>query len=173
MKAISKGQMGVCLMAFATLLAVANVSDLYLLFSMPDAQLPPMRHPQRVVVSMTSFLDRILFTGLMAIRSLLPQTYDQFIISIPEVSSNEHQDDYGSCVHEGLGDCIQEATPDQIATPDVIVRFLSKHLGPFQVMSPSANHTWYNAQHAILLQFLPLDYGPATKLLGALHHSGR
>jgi hypothetical protein len=168
MKFKHKGLLGVCIMAFVTFLAVADRSDLYLLFSMPNTYLPPTSHLPRVVVSMTSFSDRILFTGMMAINSILPQPYDLFIISIPEASNNEHRGDYSSCLHEGLGDCIQEDTPDQPSTPDVIVSYLSEHLGPFQILGHPDNRKWYNVRHTILLQFLPLDYGPATKLLGAL-----
>ena len=168
MKFKHKGLLGVCIMAFVTFLAVADRSDLYLLFSMPNTYLPPTSHLPRVVVSMTSFSDRILFTGMMAINSILQQPYDLFIISIPEASNNEHRGDYSSCLHEGLGDCIQEDTPDQPSTPDVIVSYLSEHLGPFQILGHPDNRKWYNVRHTILLQFLPLDYGPATKLLGAL-----
>jgi len=166
-KSIQKRRLSLCIIAVAALVVIANLSDLYLMLSMPDARLPPASRLPRVVVSMTSFSDRILITGMTAINSILPQPYDTFIISIPAVSNHQHRGDFSGCLHEGLSDCIQDIT-DRQSTPDIIVSYLSEHLGPFRILGNPNNNTWYNVGHSILLQFLPLDYGPATKLLGAL-----
>ena len=142
-------------------LLVKFSGDVYHLLTLENVALHKHVRP-RVVVSLTSFGERIMVTGLSAINSLVSQPYDRFIISIPlhprPVPENVDCAKFGGCI---------EVYPliKQNDTESDIVEFLQSHLGPFL---KSGYHRYNNANHSILLQFLEKDYGPATKLIGAL-----
>ena len=136
------------------------MNEIYLLCTLKDVALSPTA-PARVVVSMTTFADRIMVTGMYAIHSIIRQDYDLFIISIPLKGRAATLD--VSC-DEGIGDCMAQR-PRTGATEQSIILFLEKKLGNFTQTRP---HSYTNTKHAILVQFLSVDYGPATKVLGAL-----
>lgn len=140
-------------------LAFRFSGDLFHLLVLEDVGLEPHER-QRVVVSLTSFGERIMVTGMFAINSVIIQPYDRFIISIPLKARSVPMN--VTCAE--FGDCI-EVEQQYDTTEGNIVRFLEGNLGVFVACG---YHTYENANHSILLQFLGVDYGPATKLIGAL-----
>lgn len=127
-----------------------------------DAQLVPSHARSRVVVSMTSFSDRIMATGMRAISSIVVQMdyYDSFLISIPVQPRRGPVNGWAMC--KRFHDCIQPATYMHNAS---IISFLESHLGTF---TKQDNRTYVHTRLRMTVQFLEQDYGPATKLLGAL-----
>ena len=150
-----------CVVVATGIFTLSN--EIQVWYALDDVGLKPHSR-DRVVVSMTTFSDRIMVTGMYAIRSVLSQKYDRFIISIPMHSRKPPVNT--SCAH--MHDCIAASPPHNASEADVL-SFLGQELGSFTlVASNMQTRTYENAAHAMVVQFLPLDYGPATKLLGAL-----
>ena len=129
-----------------------------------DAQAMPSHSKSRVVVSMTSFSERIMVTGMYTISSVISQMeyYDRFLISIPLGAVRGPEQ--GSAWCEYFQDCTETYAKFD-TTETGILLFLEKHLGRFVARQ---HRTYENTKHRITVQFLEQDYGPATKLLGAL-----
>jgi hypothetical protein len=158
------------LLAFLALCFIySQGTELQYLFHLRDYELTPRPRP-RIVVSMTSFADRIFVTGMHAIRSILAQRqpYDRFIITIPLQGTRTPIASATMCARV-FGDCI---TLSPNASGSSVMAFLKgEGLGSFVLTETAPNATVYeNAQHNITLQFLLNGdpYGPATKVLGAL-----
>lgn len=149
-----------------------EVAELQYLFNLQDVLLSPHRRP-RIVVSMTTFSERIFVTGMHAIRSILKQPHDRFIITIPIRGTREAAAPSAMCAH--FGDCVPLDSAPNSSTISTILAFLeASRLGNF-VLAATRRHPirraiFENARQRMTLQFL-LDsdpYGPATKVLGAL-----
>jgi hypothetical protein len=154
-----------------------EAAELQYLFNLPDFALSPHHPRPRIVVSMTTFADRIFVTGMHAIRSILDQRqpHDRFIITIPMRGTREAVATSVMCAR--FGDCVEIGSSAISSSIGNILAFLEaprQGLGNF-VLTTSSRHpihrsVYENAHRGMTLQFL-LDsdpYGPATKLLGAL-----
>jgi hypothetical protein len=118
------------------------------------------------VVSMTTFADRIFVTSMHAIRSVMEQKHDRFIITIPIRGTRGAIAPSVLCATH-FGDCVPVGSSAPNSSISNVLAFFEPRLGSF-VRAGSA--IYENARHRITLQFL-LDgdpYGPATKVLGAL-----
>ena len=171
-----------------------EVSELQYLFTIPSVALLPNLSLPRVVVSMTTFSDRIFVTGMHAIHSVIAQRqpYDRFIITIPVRGTRQGVAPGAPSVTTICAywtDCVPisangGSSSDNASTADSIIHRIITFLeAPEQGLgegrfilatttaSPSSPRAIYeNARHRMTLQFL-LDsdpYGPATKVLGAL-----
>ena len=134
-------------------LLVKFSGDVYHLLTLENVALHKHVRP-RVVVSLTSFGERIMVTGLSAINSLVSQPYDRFIISIPlhprppPVSVD--------CAK--FGGCIEVYPVIVIKNNDTksdIVEFLQSHLGPF-LKSGYHNYSSTWAPNDAMHQRLPM-----------------
>jgi hypothetical protein len=129
-----------------------------------DALLEP-QPGSRVVVSMTTFSDRIIATGMHAIGSVIAQnkSFDRFIISMPLRPKRKPVESSGEmCAY--FHDCIESVATHNSTDVDII-SFLQARLGKFEKRQ---DRVYENLEHLITVQFLEEDYGPATKVLGAL-----
>lgn len=141
-----------------------DIVEIQLLW-LQDALLVPHSN-SRVVVSMTSFSDRIMATGMYAISSIIAQRefYDHFIISIPLHAKRGPESGDALCNY--LHDCIPvDTVRKSTIEAGGIISFLESKIGRFSVKH---NRTYANSKYRITVQFLEEDYGPATKLIGAL-----
>lgn len=173
-----------------------EIADVQYVFTLEDAALSPHYNDPRarVVVSMTTFADRIFITGMHAIRSVLAQRqpHDRFIITIPVRGTRDAAPPSATaaiCANH-FHDCLPLSVTARPAglnltnTTSVVRAILAFLEAPEQGLggrfapAPARPPTdgvgrtavYENARRRMTLQFL-LDgdpYGPATKVLGAL-----
>jgi hypothetical protein len=112
---------------------------------MPSYPLRPAENA-RLVVSMSTFSRRVQASSLKTIESIIASgPYERLIVSIP-------------LAHRfGIA-------PEVDPTVEEVLTFYGQALGEFEASGTG----YHNANHSVLVQFLREDFGPATKLLGAL-----
>ena len=122
----------------------------------------PEHTPPRTVVSISSFGRRV-FHMAQCLDSIFSQSYapDRIIVSIPKT----YRKGEGSWCDPRGTDCVSDPTHYD-ESPESIVRWFSNYM--------ASNYTTQTNNHSVFefpnltLQFLDLDWGPATKALGAL-----
>ena len=134
--------------------------------SLQTFNLQPGSDNRRLVLSMTTFSNRVRATSLLAIKSLVTSEatfrYERFIITIPLVFRSgiwDSPNEPNSSVHlQRNNEIIQD-----------VLSFYAQEFGVFKPVTGSTVKAFQNDAHSIYLQFLEnQDFGPATKLLGAL-----
>jgi len=128
-------------------------------------QLLPERKPARVVISMSTFARRLQTTGLRVIQDLMKrQRYDRMIVTV----SLAHRNSTGHCIYK---DCVMDETVVPVRTVQQCLDLLEVTFGHFQAITPSSERPdvlpYENCKLYLQIMTAP-DYGPATKLLGAL-----
>lgn len=114
----------------------------------------------RVVVSITTFSTRINLTALATIENIMRDKFDRLMVTIPLVFRN------ASNTVCSLDDCVR--SPDQSpSSVEDIVEMFELRFGPFNA-SVDKTVVVYKRERIYLQFLLTRDYGPATKLLGAL-----
>jgi hypothetical protein len=112
---------------------------------MPSYPLRPAENA-RLVVSLSTFSWRVQASSLKTMESIIASgPYERLIVSIPLVRR------FGIALEAN-------------STPEEVLAFYGQALGPFE---PSGRG-FHNANRSVYVQFLNEDFGPATKLLGAL-----
>lgn len=110
-------------------------------------------HPaenSRLVVSLSTFSRRVP-SSLLTVQSIIKSgKYELLIISIPLIHRN------------GIS-----SQKEADLSVDSVLALFSGSLGAFKPV-PGKTLAFFNPKHAILMQFLNEDFGPATKLIGAL-----
>jgi hypothetical protein len=163
MTSLSMKQVGVLAVVVFVLIffVIATWDDLKFL-SRTNSYPLSIHHPTRIVVSMTTFASRIQLTALNTIDHIMKEDFDRIIITIPMKFRNESGSEcnYGDCVSTGL-----KAT---LTLHEV--RFLFEiQWGNFTPVNLSSQGIVSYQNNRMYLQFLlDRDYGPATKVLGAL-----
>lgn len=125
----------------------------------------PIHQPERLVVAMATFSTRIEMTALQVIDDLLThQSFDRLIVTV----SLDHRSEKGSCLF--LGECVENKSIAAIRTVHDCLTVFGRHFGAFdQVQAPHEGFEAFVHRKIYLLIMKIPDYGPATKLLGALH----
>ena len=146
-----------CLLGAALLIWCAIMAAHYLDIDSMRVQLalqPYLLQPaqnSRLVVSMSTFSRRIEASSLLTIQSIVESgRYERLIVSIP--------------LAHRFGVSTKAERDSSVAS---VLAFYGRALGAFEPVHgrPLA---FANSNHSIYLQFLREDFGPATKLLGAL-----
>jgi len=124
------------------------------------------RKPARVVISMSTFARRLETTGLDIIRDLIKnQRYDRLIVTVSLV----HRNSTGKC--DRFVDCVSDDRVRPIHTVAQCLHIFDSAFGPFKALTPPRAHPsvlpYENGKLYLQIMTTP-DYGPATKLLGAL-----
>jgi hypothetical protein len=125
--------------------------------------------PPRIVVSMSTFSTRIELTALQSIEDLLiKQPVNRILVTVPL----KHRNAEGECI---LDDCVfADGIHDPSSVKEVLVLFENR-FGTFHAVQSEhefllafVNQQAFSCE--IYLQFMTIDdFGPATKLLGALY----
>jgi hypothetical protein len=125
-----------------------DVLEIQLLW-LQDAQAMPSHSKSRVVVSMTSFSERIMVTGMYAISSVIFQMeyYDRFLISIPLRAVRGPEKGEAMC--KFFRGCIEIDAMLNSTEADILL-FLERQLGQFVALQ---NRTYENAKYRVTVQF--------------------
>ena len=149
--------LGAALLCWALIVGMSNLDtdSMRMHLALRAYPLHPAQN-SRLVVSMSTFSRRVEASSLLTIQSIVESgSYERLIVSIPlahrfGVSSQKETDESVEAILAFYGNALGAFEPVQFE--------------PVQGRAPA----FTNANHSIYLQFLKEDFGPATKLLGAL-----
>ena len=119
----------------------------------------PVSKPRRVVVSLSTFSTRLQVTALDCIADLLAhQTMDRLLVTV----SLNHRKEQGSCLY--AGECVGDEGIEEASTVTDVLHLFRRRFG---MLRPVGKHSFELGK--VYLQIMTAaDFGPATKLLGAL-----
>jgi hypothetical protein len=133
-----------------------------------DIEPLPVSRPRRIVVSMSTFSTRIQLTALNTLEEMLQtQDMDRIIVTV----SMNHRNDKGECLHS---DCVSDQGIQEASTMEDVLHVFLKRFGEFKPVKITQNylHPFIHnddPKRELYLQIMTMkDFGPATKLLGAL-----
>lgn len=124
----------------------------------------PHEPPARLVISMSTFSTRIQVTAIDAIQHLLThQLFDRLIVTV----SMDHRKEKGTCLFPG--ECVSDEGIQPASTVQECLELFERAFGTFvKIQDPEAGyHAFVTPKIYLQIMTVP-DYGPATKLLGAL-----
>jgi len=154
--------LGSCLLLAAFLIMTEWIEDLRISITTPAYTLT--KQPRaRVVLAMTTFSTRLELTALSNIQNIMACKFDRLIVTVPLLYRNETGD------HCNYNDCKEARGVVDHNTVDSIVSAFQEKFGDFHPLKQSSNASMNFECGRIFLQILRIpDFGPATKILGAL-----